>query len=106
MRRRLRLVSSLWTIASFIAAAIFVAASAHAQMTSGDVRSREHVSKLVVTPILLAFNKIDLSSQTVSETKSFIVEDTGRIALSVTVAPASGSPCFKIASGQGASRSE
>ncbi|MGA7871503.1 MAG: hypothetical protein WCA22_11440, partial [Candidatus Binatus sp.] len=99
MRRRLRLVSSLWTIASFIAAAIFVAASAHAQMTSGDASSRAHVSKLAVTPNPLPLDTIDLSSQTVSETRSFIVEDTGGIALSVTVAPASGSPCFKIASG-------
>ncbi len=71
-------------------------------MTSGDASSRAHVSKLAVTPNPLPLDTIDLSSQTVSETRSFIVEDTGGIALSVTVAPASGSPCFKIASGQGA----
>ncbi|WP_422291870.1 pyrrolo-quinoline quinone [Candidatus Binatus sp.] len=60
-----------------------------------------HASKLVVTPTLLAFKKIDLSSNTVTETESFTVQNTGGITLSVTVEPVKGSPSFKITSGQG-----
>ncbi len=100
MRRTLRLASSLWTTAFIVT--ILLAARVHAQATSADSERRAHVSKMVVTPTLLTFRKIDLSSQTVSETKSFIVENIGGVALSVTVALASGSASFKIPSGQGA----
>ena len=93
----------LWTIASFIVAAtILLGASVRAQVSGGEARNGALVSKLVVTPTLLAFNRVHLSSQTVTGTMSFTIEDTGGIALSVTVGPPGGSPFFKTLSGQGA----
>jgi hypothetical protein len=60
------------------------------------------VSKLEVSINSLDFNKIDLSSSTVTETKSFTLKDGGGTALSVTVAQPVGSLFFSITSGQGA----
>jgi hypothetical protein len=60
------------------------------------------VSKLEVSTNSLDFNKIDLSSSTVTETKSFTLKDGGGTALSVTVAQPVGSLFFSITSGQGA----
>jgi len=89
-------------LASFIiVTTIFLAASADAQANAGVAGDSAHVSKMTVTPTLLAFNKIDLSSNTVTETESFTVENTGGIALSVTVGPVKGSRSFKIMSGLG-----
>jgi hypothetical protein len=60
------------------------------------------VSKLEVSTNSLDFNKIDLSSSTVTETKSFTLKDGGGTALSVTVTQPVGSLFFSITSGQGA----
>src|SRR5580658_8320347 len=60
------------------------------------------VSKLEVSINSLDFNKIDLSSSTVTETKSFTLKDGGGTALSVTVAQPVGSLFFSLTSGQGA----
>jgi hypothetical protein len=85
-------------VASFITAfAILFAASAHAQVGVGDAT----VSELAVSKSSLSFNKIDLTSNTLTQTKSFTVTDGGGLALSVTVAPPTESPFFTITSGQG-----
>ncbi len=89
-------------VSLIVATTLLFAAIAHAQVSVGDAKNSMPVSKMAVTPTLLAFNKINLAGQTLSETKSFIVENTGGNELSVTVDPPSGSPYFKIASGQGA----
>src|SRR5580700_11008733 len=84
--------------ASFIAlVTILFAASAYAQDSAGNAA----VSQLAVSKSSLAFSKIDLSSHNLTQTKSFTIRDGGGLALSVTVAPPSGSPFFKITSGQG-----
>ncbi len=89
-------------LASFIIVAnIFLTARSDAQVNGNVAIDSAHASKLVVTPTLLAFKKIDLSSNTVTETESFTVQNTGGITLSVTVEPVKGSPSFKITSGQG-----
>jgi hypothetical protein len=85
-------------LASFIAAAaILFAAPVHAQVSIGDAT----VSQLAVSKTSLAFNKIDLSGNNLTQTKSFTITDSGGLALSVTVAQPAGSPFFKITSGQG-----
>ena len=76
---------------------VLFAASAHAQGSVGNAT----VSQLAVSKSSLAFNKIDLSSNNLTQTKSFTIRDGGGLALSVTVAPPAGSPFFKITSGQG-----
>jgi hypothetical protein len=85
-------------LAPFIAAVtILFAASVHAQVSLGDAT----VSELEVSKSSLVFNKIDLSSNTLTQIKSFTITDGGGLALSVTVAPPAESPFFKITSGQG-----
>lgn len=84
--------------ASFIAlVTVLFAASAYAQNSVGNAT----VSQLSVSKSSLAFNRIDLSSNNPTQTKSFTIKDGGGLALSVTVAPPAGSPFFKITSGQG-----
>ncbi len=84
--------------ASFIAALVILfAAGAHAQVSVGDAT----VSELAVSKSRLSFSRIDLSSNTPTQTKSFTITDSGGLALSVTVAPPTGSPFFTITSGQG-----
>lgn len=80
---------------------ILVAAGAHAQVSAGNAKTGKLVSKLAVTPKQLDFSRIHLSSGTVTEAKSFTIEDTGGVALSVTVGAPSGSQFFTILSGQG-----
>ena len=76
-------------LASIVAAvAIFVSAPAHAQVSVGDAT----VSQLAVSKTSIAFSKIDLSSNNLTQTKSFTITDRGGLALSVTVAPPAGSP--------------
>ena len=89
-------------LSSFVVVAtVFLTASSDAQVNGNVASDSAHASKLVVTPTLLAFKKIDLSSNTVTETESFTVQNPGGIALSVTVEPVKGSPSFRITSGQG-----
>ena len=84
--------------ASFITlVTVLFAASAYAQNSVGNAT----VSQLSVSKSSLAFNRIDLSSNNPTQTKSFTIKDGGGLALSVTVAPPAGSPFFKITSGQG-----
>jgi hypothetical protein len=84
--------------ASFIAlVTVLFAASAYAQNRVGNAT----VSQLAVSKSSLAFHRIDLSSKNPTQTKSFTIKDSGGLALSVTVAPPTGSPFFKITSGQG-----
>ena len=83
--------------ASFIAlVTVLFAASAYAQNSVGNAT----VSQLSVSKSSLAFNRIDLSSNNPTQTKSFTIKDGGGLALSVTVAPPAGSPFFKITSGR------
>src|SRR3984957_16745354 len=85
-------------LASIVAAvAIFFSAPAQAQVSVGDAT----VSQLAVSKTSIAFSKIDLSSTNLTQTKSFTITDGGGLALSVTVAPPTGSPFFKITLGQG-----
>ncbi|MFZ2061813.1 MAG: hypothetical protein WAU82_12430 [Candidatus Binatus sp.] len=84
--------------ASLVAALVILfAAGAHAQVGVGDAT----VSELAVSKSSLSFSRIDLSSNTLTQTKSFTITDRGGLALSVTVAPPTGSPFFTITSGQG-----
>lgn len=84
--------------ASLVAALVILfAAGAHAQLGVGDAT----VSELAVSKSSLSFSRIDLSSNTLTQTKSFTITDRGGLALSVTVAPPTGSPFFTITSGQG-----
>jgi hypothetical protein len=106
MRRGLRLALSYGArrhavIAFLTTATILFAVSAYAQVNIGDAKQAPAVSKLAVTPKSRSFDKINLASQTLTQTKSFTISDPGSLALSVTVAPPSGSQFFTIAAGQG-----
>ena len=102
VRLRLRLISLARMAASFIfALLVLFSSSVRAEDAVGEVRRNAAVSKLAVTPTTLDFNRIHLSSKTVTETKSFMVEDTGGKALSVTVGSPVGSQYFHLTQGQG-----
>lgn len=108
MRGGLGLVSSCRPRRA-VAAALVIAflilfhSSVRAQDAVGDGKGSVAVSKIDVPSTSLHFNKINLSSKTRTETKSFAIKDTGGLALSVTVAAPSGSPFFQITAGQGTS---
>ena len=94
------------SIASFILAwpilfSFSLSARAQDAVGSDNARRDAPVSRLEVTPTTLDFGKINLSSGTATENKSFVIKDKGGAALSVTVAPAAGSEFFHIVSGQG-----
>jgi hypothetical protein len=84
-----------------IACLILVASSARAQDAVGIARNGSEHSKLDLPTTSLDFDKINLSGKTHTESRSFSIKNTGGLALSVTVAAPSGSPFFRITTGQG-----
>ncbi len=89
-------------VVSFVVgAAILCASIVHAQASAPKTKQQAAVSKLGVSPKSRTFDKINLASKTLTETKSFTIKDSGSLALSVTVAAPVGSQFFTVTTGQG-----